>query len=473
MADPKCAQLVARAQLLRKQIAAAHASRPPIARMGDVEEDRKPDESTALLEQLQAVTAEMERLGCSETFVPEGPKAITPKFLLVNLIYAPPGIGSSVSYGIGSTAGVTVDTSKNFKVGFSVAIETNVVNLEGGYSATTKDGKTVEVRKGASSAIGVESRLDEVAHDKDVFVLWMNPQIDLTQTGPTAVRLALKSQGGLPMRAVTVTADELRDPSLLTGSKQMALAVLAPEDRQQLLALNPFQSNQPLDSSRFRKIETIQLDGPDHADDPIVTRSLELENEMAVGTVQGKSQTGSLKVQIGGEVAFFIRLSVKAGFEFEWEFEESKTETTGSVQRAELELRSETVGFSRVFDVYYDAWFDTFAFVQRGGLRAISAAALQGILVDENDRTIADRLVTVRLAGGSRQRTFTNGRGEYKFFDVPPGQHSIEVGSAVQTLSVPVEPTVANLHFHESMRHIRTVIRPKPLNPTIIRRIPK
>src|SRR5947209_5280690 len=74
-----------------------------------------------------------------------------PAYYVTTLLYAPPGIGSGVTYANGSTAGTTTDVTNSFKSGVAVSVSGGFLGNGGGISLAlsggSKNGASFEVKK--------------------------------------------------------------------------------------------------------------------------------------------------------------------------------------------------------------------------------------------------------------------------------------------------------------------------------------
>jgi len=118
--------------------------------------------------------------------------SIYPTYYISSVIYVPPGAGSSVEYGTGSTIGTTTSTTDSWKnfVQVEVANGANFFGLtagqvkfsfgnEWGGSTTT----SVDVQATVSGSLKVPAQQsDLINHNYDQILLQLGPQIDATVT---------------------------------------------------------------------------------------------------------------------------------------------------------------------------------------------------------------------------------------------------------------------------------------------------
>jgi hypothetical protein len=141
----------------------------------------------------------------SQQFVVTGPSGnVFPKYLILSVVYAPPGQKSTVDYG-GSTAfGTTSSLDQSFSntntLTVSIKAGTDKIPVLGGsITASTTDSftqasdtiSTMAINKGTSldlQVAGPASSADGIDHDFDIIYLWVNPAVNLTQTGANALQ---------------------------------------------------------------------------------------------------------------------------------------------------------------------------------------------------------------------------------------------------------------------------------------------
>ena len=124
------------------------------------------------------------------------PGYINPQYEIVSLLYAPPGNTSSNGFTNTTTSGhvTTIGSSFTDAITFSYTQTFGPSNGDWGISAgatfgfSTTSFNTTATQNTYSSATGsqVKSAENQVDHTQDVFFLWLNPQVTITQTTPTA-----------------------------------------------------------------------------------------------------------------------------------------------------------------------------------------------------------------------------------------------------------------------------------------------
>ena len=134
------------------------------------------------------------------------PQPIFPKYLVMGVVYAPPGSASFVSYGdttfVGSSNTVSVTNSStvvntsSFTTGASLGVFgasiTNTVSDGWTTSSQNTNSVAVQTTNGNSiSTMGPISSALGVDHDNDIIYIWLNPVVSgtvpVTQTNPPTI----------------------------------------------------------------------------------------------------------------------------------------------------------------------------------------------------------------------------------------------------------------------------------------------
>lgn len=203
---------------------------------------------------------------------PALPATVDPKYLVVGVIYTPPGSGSSVEYGNSTTLGARVSTSSSFQAGVtnknSLTLGTSgSIGAETNFSQKTTDTFSVSVEKSASNAYvirGPSNSNNGIDHNLDRFLLWLNPRFTITPTSPTEfVNSPFTNDPADPvspnMDIVEVSVGQLKNPSTLPPGVASRLqrtwsptGALNQNDFNDILATNPFANgNTAIDPNRF------------------------------------------------------------------------------------------------------------------------------------------------------------------------------------------------------------------------------
>jgi hypothetical protein len=101
-------------------------------------------------------------------------------------------------------------------------------------------------------------------------------------------------------------------------------------------------------------------------------------------------------------------------------------------------LKTGTVGYHDVVDVYFDTLFNSFAFAHPQPVLTEGGAAIFGTALSSSGAPLANRPVKVTFADGQTRTVVTNAQGVYRVVDAPLGQAKIDTG--LESSFVVVEP---------------------------------
>jgi hypothetical protein len=410
------------------------------------------------------------------------PAIVHPAFLVLTLLYAPPGNLSSSGFTQGTTQGTTTGISSSFGSGTTVSIDMSgglfgtgaTASASFGVSSSSQSSQGFQISATSTSGSQVKSATDYVDHSEDRFFLWLNPELVVQETGPTTVTSTVRTANGLPMDIIDVNVHELQNPGLIPPWKMApqviggytlpGLSNLAPADFMTILSLDPLintnPASPPADTNRFVYIENLPLEGPDYlAVPPLPPMGSNLNvNDSQVQT-QGLTESVSFNTSlgVGGKVEFPELFSVSVSQKQQWTWTQtSSIQTSSGIAHAALvTLGSSTVKLGCHIDVYEDTVYNTFAFVTPpacallppGAMRMVQPPpfALVGTVTNGNRSPVYNQLVIVSFATGGVQRLYTDHHGQYVVYTAPAGPVQINVGGSIanQTI-VPGQTVVAN-----------------------------
>jgi hypothetical protein len=321
-----------------------------------------------------------------------GPTAygsLRPSYMLLTVIYAPPGTNggksaSSVEYGTSSSTGSTVSATSSFKAGIDIKATAGpeLAKVTAGFSFSDTNTNEVSYKQTYSDSSDLKipgPPSDGVDHDYDQFVLWLNPLLHIKADTQKNASWVLDIDGE-EMHFATVTAGELKNPASMAPGLQQALAAagLGPGDYLSLLnsGANPFVSVQPnfagsnptspttIDRNRFQPVQV-----PDLSYQPPVNASAS-PNLITYNLTNSVDQitTNTSEVQLG--VSLGVTLGVKdiASLDvtdsFTWTTTSSLSTEKNSSQSATLVIGGPAYGYagSINLNVYWDTIYSTFMF---------------------------------------------------------------------------------------------------------------
>lgn len=354
---------------------------------------------------------------------------IFPKFYILTVVYAPPGTkgGGSVSkvqYKEGSSTGTTVSSSSSFKSGVKVtaSAKAGAVTVGGEFSADnteTESSRMAVEKKNGSGIEGPAPKTDGIDHSQDLIYFLVKPEIavtidgskvDWSFSGKSVVRYA---------RAGWLEKPETMEPNLkkeLEGKFGFTA-----NDYKQMLKAYPFASGKTaIDSARFAYTGlNLPYQPPAGEDDAIPTWNMVLDNATTTTTGKVFQTSAAAGLSVGAEFGFpgLFDAKLQTSLTWTWTSSNEKSESDAKSQSASFTLGSPSFGYEGPIgvDVYYDTLYKTFmfAFPPEG-----TALRTSGVVRYQTQGPIAGREVYLR-AGGKTYRTFTNQRGEYRFYGTP------------------------------------------------------
>jgi hypothetical protein len=141
----------------------------------------------------------------SFTFIQSTEGVLYPKFQVQSIVYATPGNRSSNGFTTGTTHGTTTSVGQSFQQGNTTTFTTGLSFLGAGatvswsYGFSTTSGNTQATTATITQAAGVANASNSanpnaINHSQDLFVIWLNPAVKITQTGDTSVGYGMGTQ---------------------------------------------------------------------------------------------------------------------------------------------------------------------------------------------------------------------------------------------------------------------------------------
>jgi hypothetical protein len=326
--------------------------------------------------------------GLYRYFQPANPLAtgtVRPKFYVLTVLYAPPGTngGKSVSlvdYSSESATGTKTSIATSVKQGVSATFGGEKKGgLEFEFSETDTDSSSVEIKKSTTFDIKLPGPAkDGIDHDHDVFVLMLNPLLNVTIYSGNQLVWTLDVDGPV-MNIQYVYAGWLSNHSTMPpGVKaQLDAAGLEASDYQTILSTNPFATGaSAIDADRFLPTpQSFAYEPPYSCKDAPWTETLKLEN----------TATGTSKSEVKYSVSAKLSLPFdvfKLGGSVEWTSTNSTETSTESKQSAAVTVGGPAFGYTGPTDVlvYWDTVFNSFMFAFPDGpsTAALSSASAAG-----------------------------------------------------------------------------------------------
>ncbi len=360
----------------------------------------------------------------------------TAKYYVLSIIYAPPGTNgghasSSVEYGSSSTLGTTVSVDSSFTGALNIGVSL-VAGLVGDFGISDSDTNTssLEIRKSTTNTVACAGPgHDGIDHDADIFVLWLNPQVDVTVDPADNLNWQL-GVNGPTMIIQRVYAKWLKDPATMPPGVRAELgsAGLTSADYATILNVDPFTGGQTvIDPQRFTQItHSFPYAPPLGPTDPVPTTKQSQTNSFAYGT--GRKSTLQYSVGLNykqsGENGFKKDVFTADG-KLTWTNSEADATSVQSTESATVTVGGPAFGYTGPTDVlvYWDNLFGTFMFTFATTLPSIS-----GVIHDKAGKPWPHNLVTFTV-GSKTFTTYTDPSGAYRFYNLP--HHVVNTGNII------------------------------------------
>ncbi|HEX4965760.1 MAG TPA: choice-of-anchor D domain-containing protein [Thermoanaerobaculia bacterium] len=342
--------------------------------------------------------------------------SINPKYVVLSVIYTPPGQKSSVDYGTSTVLGTSTSLSSSFSanVNVSLPLPTTVggskpvalpLSVDGTFNQSSQDSRSIDINKTSSFDIqvpGLQDPADGINHDYDVILLWINPVVNLTITGVSTAEIPSYSfdsnDPANEVDVVPVYVKWLKDPTTMPPGIKEALARrwaqpptdgtgpgLTTADFNQILKRDPFTDPNyvltvPAGSTtsadkRFdlQAGETFAYEPPPNGGQP-ATESFSLRYQ----TTSSQGQTASDSYSIGfsasdsKKIGKFLDANLSTKNSLTWGHKFSAKSTDSSTQSAKLSLTGPCFGYFGPTDVqvFQDNVYGTFMFAFVNGTTA-------------------------------------------------------------------------------------------------------
>jgi hypothetical protein len=382
---------------------------------------------------------------------PLGSVKITPKYLVLSIIYAPPGGPkgtNTINYQHSNTQGTSTSISHSFKQAYSVTIEGSGgflgANAGGdlGFSysrdVTNKDSLAIDISTTTSIRAQGPDTEDGINNDNDSIILAVNPAIDV-KVGKEFLLLSMVSNSPPPIR---LSVAWLKNPSEFKkdapGVKGYLDALGITEDEYSAIWHHDALAipNSIPDPGRYAPSSTFMYSPPTPCEGTPQASLVAFDRK----TTSTSEQTVTDQYEV--DLAHFDKIGADAGAaEFKGKLTESgkwtwTTQASKSNSGSQLDTISMGVGGphcgwpgSPVIQAYFDKVYGTYAFREVQG-----AVALEGMLPTATDQIrpalgIASAMVTgatpsnkviVKDASGRQTDVYTDAKGTGQFLGTSP-----------------------------------------------------
>lgn len=393
------------------------------------------------------------------------------KYLVLNVIYAPPGTkeiapgqtsSSLVNYGSESTAGTTTTGAGSFKQDYSVTATVSggflcvsdkcTIGASGGasyeYSTNHTHTDALDIKKTTSSSILVNGpSVDGVDHGSDTVWLMLRAKLDVSISG-TSVIWTFDNTNSDPTAAnipIYVYVDHLKNPAKMQSDapstfRALQAAGVTPDDFPDILNADPLSAcaqpcNPPAPATpRFVNAhQTFPYEPPHDANSTVPLQTFSVDNTSVSTQTDSDETTNKVGATAEGSVNFLTvwKASVKTDDSWTWTSTNTTATSTGDTQKMSLTIGGPAFDYSGhgFIAVYYDTLYKTFAFWPFD----ISADTLHGVILNSAKKPLAAQQVTATV-NGITYRTYTNTLGEYRFPAEVTGAVDLFAGGIRQTL---------------------------------------
>lgn len=395
---------------------------------------------------------------CNACQVPTAAGTLFPTYVVVGLVYSPPGCtgcqsnASVVEYTEANTVGTTLPTENSFNQDYSLTV--GVTGILGGGSAevsgdwtTTQTSSTSQtISNTQQSGLKATGNQDGINHDQDTFIVLLNPSVSVdsgesfqcSATGGCAPAIEWRSGvDGPASQPYPLTVQDLKNFGALPTNvaNLMQAHGITQEDFKTILSLDPF-ANGPaaIDGTRYvRTTHTFPYKPPDKGEcnnsgvcTCVVMSSQKTNNELTSNTTSTKtSYAVGLKQAATFGPKGLLNLTVTATQKFTWTATASQTNLTSSFKSANLTIPCPSSNWTAAedytqIDVYWDTWYGSFMFAPTVVLEkaAGSNTFVSGHIVDKAGQPLRHEPVHVTV-GAVTYHTLTDSKGDYAVYGVP------------------------------------------------------
>jgi hypothetical protein len=323
------------------------------------------------------------------------PGSLFPKYVVLSVIYSPPGAQSFVDYTNTIMLGTSSSWSKSFSnsttitVGFS-ATNSIVGGLNGSvstqWSQTAETDGSIAIEKTTSTSTLVRGPLDSnlgIDHDFDIVFVWLNPRADFYVTSPSAANWSYTFDQRDPangMDVIQLFVSQLKNPSTITdpniitrlaktwdtsglgGLTNADLLAIAQRDPFWNLGTTPAST---VDPTRFdvEGGETFSYIPPPPGGQPTTTTFTETYQTT---TTQGRSATDQYTVAYtrSGSVGAknFFTANIVVTDQLQWQNKWTSTHSQSTTQSSSFSITGPPSGYTGLTNVqlYKDNVYGTF-----------------------------------------------------------------------------------------------------------------
>jgi len=403
---------------------------------------------------------------CTPVTPSYGANQYFPRYLVLSLLYAPPGLQSSAGYSQTNTEGTTISVSSSIGGGFQVSasasgglIDQATIGTSFQTSLSAQSTSSLQITASSTSGAQVGSSSDAVKHVNDRFFLLLNPVVTITQTGPKSANFTVSTPAGQPMDVIDVSLAEAQNPKSIPTGKMNPQQVhgitlpglngLTSNDWSQIVLLDPFAAApvtaSPADTKRFRYVDTEPLEGPDQPGGSAVKYPFNESDGIALTAGQGETISTSVSLSAGAKIDIpgVFTLQVNATTSNLWSWSSSTSASSGKSNQESVTFGTSPVGCLEYVDIYTDLVYHTFVYVTPHPEDCPSTPKpnqmrnqylLSGVVSDQTGKPLPHELVTIKLTDGSVRRIYTSTHGLYQLYSAVAGAATVGAVGGTKTV---------------------------------------
>lgn len=382
---------------------------------------------------------------------------VLPKYMILTVIYAPPGrngggSGSSVNYQSGSSLGSTVSSSAGFTQAYSISasasIGTKLFSGEAGMSwaasRNTVDTTAEDFKKTSTWSITEPGpALDGIDHDHDEIWLWLGPTVDVSFPSASAIEWSLNN--GPIMSIQFAYVGQLKNPATMPQGlrDQFNAYGLTTDDFAQILTADPFAYGAAaIDSNRYAPLNmTFPYMPPLSPGDRPTTTNFTASMSTTNTVSRTASHQYSQSVSASGSVNFLsvFHASLKASDTWTWTHSNSHSTSTATTESASVTIGGPAYGYAGPTNiaVYFDAIYKTFMFAPF--VPPPHSSKFEGAIVSDSGASVLGKEVTV-TADGVTYRTLTDDAGTFRVYLPRPAAVQLRVGKTALSVAASAGP---------------------------------
>ena len=368
--------------------------------------------------------------------VPPETGLVTLDYIVVSVIYAPPGNPSAegnVSYKSESKLGTTISFTSTFKNTATVTASGSVAGgeLSTASSSARKDSVTVSMSRGGTTNVSGPNSIGGINHNYDQIWIWPHAKIAFTISADGNSVGWSPDMGGVSLTYVTVGQLNGSFP-MSAETKRFLDSIGVPQSKYASLIANSAFATNPdratLPPPRYMYWGNAPYKGPETVQDKTNNYEKEFATEDIATKAADFETENKASFFIGADNVSFLGL-FKATMKFTDEFNVTLHNTTeltrSNNQKASVKIAGPGFGYSgpEWVDVYFDTVFNSWAFIMRADS---TVPPMKGVLRSVSGKPLAGRKVTLRYDGGITN-ALTDSEGRFRIFRPVKGAISLRV----------------------------------------------